>query len=187
VEEEPLARGSVSVFDLVQAVSTILKRYGERTDVREIQADPYTVSEKIDLLRQMVASRPRFRFSELFAAARSRAEVVVTFLALLELIRMKQLVCVQTEDFGEIEVEPMPPADPANADAGGLVPAPEVVSDLDEPENVEPAATETGPGEGLPPGAMPPADFVVPVEPPPPGTLPPSIPWAEGSGGPLPA
>jgi segregation and condensation protein A len=34
----------------------------------------------------------------------SRTEVVVTFLALLELIRLKQLVCVQPETFGEIEI-----------------------------------------------------------------------------------
>jgi hypothetical protein len=43
-------------------------------------------------------------FSELFAQAASRSEVVCTFLALLELIRMKQLVCLQAEPFAEIEV-----------------------------------------------------------------------------------
>ena len=44
------------------------------------------------------------RFAELFETAASRAEVVCTFLALLELIRLKQLVCVQPEAFGEIEI-----------------------------------------------------------------------------------
>jgi segregation and condensation protein A len=153
-------RGSVSVFDLVAAVSAILKRYNERTDVREIQADPYTVSEKIDHLRRMVASRPRFLFSELFSAARSRLEVVVTFLAMLELIRMRVLVCVQSEDFGEIEVQPAPPeAEPGSG---------------------------TGPVSELPPGAMPPADIVAPVEPTPPGELPDATPLAGGDG-PMPA
>ena len=50
----------------------------------------------------------------------SRTEVVVTFLALLELIRLKQLVCIQPETFGEIEINrkqspeapPIPPATP---------------------------------------------------------------------------
>ena len=37
------------------------------------------------------------RFAELFESAASRSEVVCTFLALLELIRLKQLVCVQPE------------------------------------------------------------------------------------------
>ena len=44
------------------------------------------------------------RFAELFASAASRAEVICTFLALLELIRLKQLVCVQPEAFAEIEI-----------------------------------------------------------------------------------
>ena len=44
------------------------------------------------------------KFSELFENAANRAEVVCTFLALLELIRLKQLVCVQPEPFAEIEI-----------------------------------------------------------------------------------
>jgi segregation and condensation protein A len=44
------------------------------------------------------------KFSELFEGVTSRSEVVVTFLALLELIRLKQLSVVQLEAFGEIEV-----------------------------------------------------------------------------------
>ena len=44
------------------------------------------------------------RFSELFEKAANRAEVVCTFLALLELIRLKQLACAQPEPFAEIEI-----------------------------------------------------------------------------------
>jgi segregation and condensation protein A len=44
------------------------------------------------------------RFAELFESAAGRSEVVCTFLALLELIRLKQLVCVQPEAFAEIEI-----------------------------------------------------------------------------------
>jgi hypothetical protein len=40
----------------------------------------------------------------LFAQAASRSEVVCTFLAVLELIRMKQLICTQPEPFAEIEI-----------------------------------------------------------------------------------
>jgi segregation and condensation protein A len=111
-DTEPARRDPVSVFDLVEAVSTILKRFHERDDVREIHADPHTVSEKMEQLRTLLGTRPSFRFSELFAAARSRAEVVVTFLAMLELTRLRQLVLSQNEDFGEIEVAGAPPAPP---------------------------------------------------------------------------
>ena len=44
------------------------------------------------------------KFSELFALAANRTEVVCTFLALLELVRLKQLACLQPEPFAEIEI-----------------------------------------------------------------------------------
>ena len=42
------------------------------------------------------------RFEELFGQASTRSELVVTFLAILELIRMKQFRVRQEEQFGEI-------------------------------------------------------------------------------------
>ena len=44
------------------------------------------------------------RFSELFATMASRVEIVVTFLALLELIRLHQVSAKQTDPFDEIEI-----------------------------------------------------------------------------------
>ena len=53
---------------------------------------------------RLISERTRLRFSELFAGVTSRTEVVVTFLALLELIRLKQLTALQEQAFGEIEI-----------------------------------------------------------------------------------
>ena len=120
------ARGPVSVFDLIGAVSVILKRFQARDESREIDADPYTVSEKIETLRTLLIERGTVKFSELFAAARSRAEVVVTFLAMLELTRLKQLMLRQDDEFSEIEVSSAPPvvASPSEAPAdAALAPA----------------------------------------------------------------
>jgi segregation and condensation protein A len=121
-EEAAPKRSEVSMFDLVGAVSQILKRFQARDDIREITADPFTVSEKIESLRSLVSGGRVLKFSELFAAATTRSEVVVTFLAMLELTRLKFLVLVQPEDFGEIEVSAAPqpaavPAEPASASA----------------------------------------------------------------------
>jgi segregation and condensation protein A len=52
----------------------------------------------------MTDERPQIRFSDLFEGVTSRSEVVVTFLALLELIRLKQITITQREPFGEIEI-----------------------------------------------------------------------------------
>jgi segregation and condensation protein A len=103
-EAEPSARPEASIFDLVNAVNVILKRFGQREDLREIFEDKWTVSEKIEDLLRTLSERPSVRFSELFAGVTSRSEVVVTFLALLELIRLKQLTALQREPFGEIEI-----------------------------------------------------------------------------------
>jgi segregation and condensation protein A len=75
-----------------------------RQDIQEIFSERFSVSEKIDSILQRVATSTRFRFSDLFSDATSRIEVVVTFLALLELIRLKQVRAFQKNVFEEIEI-----------------------------------------------------------------------------------
>src|SRR5688572_20149502 len=116
-EPETTARPDVSVFDLINAVNAILKRFGERDKGRDVFADQWTVSEKIEHLLNLSKARTTMRFSELFAESTSRSEVVVTFLALLELIRMKQLRILQPEPFAEIEISVAPPSIEAPQDA----------------------------------------------------------------------
>jgi segregation and condensation protein A len=112
-------RAEASIFDLINAVTEVLKRLGQREDMREIFEDKWSVSEKIEFLVQLISEKGAVKFSELFSGAASRTEVVCTFLALLELIRLKQLVCMQAADFGEIEITraPVPEPAPAAADA----------------------------------------------------------------------
>jgi segregation and condensation protein A len=87
--------------------------------MRDIFEDKWSVSEKIEYLLKSMADKGSLKFSELFSGTASRTEVVCTFLALLELIRLKQLVCMQSADFEEIEITrapaPAPAPDPAPA------------------------------------------------------------------------
>lgn len=103
-EAEAPARPEASIFDLVNAVNVVLKRFSQREDLRDIFEDKWTVSEKIEHLMRVLSERPSVRFSELFEGVTSRSEVVVTFLALLELIRLRQVTAMQREPFGEIEI-----------------------------------------------------------------------------------
>jgi segregation and condensation protein A len=82
----------------------VIKRVEARQDVQEIFSEVYSVSEKIDTILQRVAAGAPIRFSDLFGAVVSRVEVVVTFLALLELIRLKQVRAIQKNIFEEIEI-----------------------------------------------------------------------------------
>src|ERR1051325_8686657 len=104
LSDAPPPKPEVSIFDLLNAVNGGLQRFAKPADQRDIYEDKWTVSEKIEHLMRLVVVRGRMKFSELFEAAGSRSEVVCTFLALLELIRLKQLVCSQTEAFSEIEI-----------------------------------------------------------------------------------
>ena len=100
----PAPRPEVSIFDLVNAVNSVLKRFNKREDLRDIFEDKWTVSEKIEYLLRLTSERQTLRFSELFEGVTSRSEVVCTFLALLELIRLKQLTAIQDQAFGEIQI-----------------------------------------------------------------------------------
>ena len=100
--ERPL--GEVSVFDLIAAFNGVLKRINQKEDLREIFEENFTVSDKIELVLKITSGGVGVLFTELFSGVSSRAEIVVTFLAVLELIRLKQLKAVQTEAFGDIEL-----------------------------------------------------------------------------------
>jgi segregation and condensation protein A len=111
-ESEP-QKPDVSIFDLINAVNAILKRVAQREgEQREIFEDKWSVSEKIEMLAKLIAEKSRVKFSELFEDATSRTEVVVTFLAMLELIRLKQVICVQSDHFAEIEIIKADPLQP---------------------------------------------------------------------------
>jgi len=153
---EPVsAKPEAGIFDLLNAVNNILKRFAEHAAAtREIFEDKWTVSEKIELVRCLLAERGAVKFLELFATAANRAEVICTFLALLELIRLKQLTCIQTEPFAEIEisrvVEAAPEATaetaPAAADANpDAVPAGENNPPAELSATPAAALTETPP------------------------------------------
>jgi segregation and condensation protein A len=91
----------VSIFDLISAFNDVLKKV-KPEELKEIFAERYTVAEKIDAIMNMIKSSDRIVFSSLFVDVGSRHEIVCTFLAVLELIRLKQIVAQQEKSFGEI-------------------------------------------------------------------------------------
>jgi len=100
----PLRLGEVGIFQLINAFQNVIKRIEAREDLQEIFEEQFTVSDKIELILRRVGNGSRLRFSELFEEITSRVEVVVTFLALLELVRLRQIRTFQTDPLGEIEI-----------------------------------------------------------------------------------
>jgi segregation and condensation protein A len=102
--ENPLAFDKVGLFDLLAVFQKVLARASQQEDLRDIFEDRFTVSDKIQLIQQQMAERQRIVFEELFVAGASRTEIVVTFLAVLELIRLRQIDVVQESSFAPIEL-----------------------------------------------------------------------------------
>jgi len=102
-DEEPIL--NVGIFDLIRAFQGILKRFEDEEDLAEIADDRFTVSDKIDYLMVRVNKGEKIKFAELFAEATTKGEVMVTFLALLELIRLNEFQVRQERILGEIEIK----------------------------------------------------------------------------------
>jgi segregation and condensation protein A len=102
--DAPLPLHEVGIFQLIHAFQEVIKRVEAREDLREIFGERFTVSEKIEKILERVANGASIRFSELFGQIVSRVEIVVTFLALLELIRLNQVRALQRKMFDEIEI-----------------------------------------------------------------------------------
>ena len=100
----PLLLGEVGIFQLINAFQNVIKRVEAREELQQIFGENYTVSDKIETILARVSEGGALKFSELFAEMASRIEIVVTFLALLELIRLKQVRAIQPGQFGEIEI-----------------------------------------------------------------------------------
>jgi len=102
---EQVAGGKMDlgVFDLITAFQKVLAR-AKPDDSYSVLEDRFTVSDKIVHIQQLLDRRERILFRDLFPEEASRTEIVVTFLALLELIRLSQVGAVQDEVFGEIQL-----------------------------------------------------------------------------------
>jgi len=104
LSDAPLPLHEVGIFQLIHAFQEVIKRVEARENLGEIFAERFSVSDKIEKILQIVSSGKSIRFSELFGQIASRVEIVVTFLALLELIRLNQVRALQRKMFEEIEI-----------------------------------------------------------------------------------
>lgn len=96
---EPALR--IEMFDLLAALAGIYDRVRKRP-VHDIVREPFTVDEKIELIAARTGDGALVRFEELFAGDSIKMEVVVTFIAILEMVKRGRLVFVQTEPLGPI-------------------------------------------------------------------------------------
>jgi segregation and condensation protein A len=76
-----------------------------KDEFHEVTLEKITVREKMTLLLDRLHANVQVVFESLFAEARSRMEVIVTFLAMLELVKMRAIRIYQDEAQGPIVIE----------------------------------------------------------------------------------
>lgn len=92
-----------SIFDLITAFSKALEDTPKEL-FYDVIKDEFTIEEKIHDILHTLLVKSSVRLSDLFFRAKNKLEIIVTFLAILELTRMKEINAVQKESFGEIEI-----------------------------------------------------------------------------------
>jgi segregation and condensation protein A len=118
--EEPVlpeTERRVSLKDLLRAFAAALAARREEP-VHHVDPVRVTLEEKIHEIRRRLTERGQVRFGDLFAPDAPRLELVVTLIALLEMVRNREARLVQTASFGEIEIRPGPRAAQEGAVAG---------------------------------------------------------------------
>jgi len=92
-----------SIFDLISAFSKALSEVPKEL-FYEVIKDEFTVEQKIHQILHLLLEKQTISMAELFGQAKHKIEIIVTFLAILELIRLKEIVACQKELFQEIVV-----------------------------------------------------------------------------------
>jgi segregation and condensation protein A len=93
----------VDLFTLIAAFRTVVERAKTRPKV-VLPPEQLSIEQRIDQLLERLSETEAVGFEELFADASSRQDLIVTFLAMLEMIRLKLIRVFQSGSFGPIRV-----------------------------------------------------------------------------------
>ncbi|MDP8217649.1 MAG: segregation/condensation protein A [Candidatus Theseobacter exili] len=99
--EEEIDMDDISIFDLLTAFSDVLSRAKEE-NLKEIFEEQIRVEDKIKFLQRRLKNERSFSFFSIFQEETTRMEIIVTFLAILELIKSQELKVRQKKNFHEI-------------------------------------------------------------------------------------
>lgn len=91
----------LSLFQLMRAFQEVMTQF-EGADVREVELEQFTIEEKIAVVQAALEAREPVLFADLFAESRTRLEVIVTFMATLELLKHGHARVQQDASFGSI-------------------------------------------------------------------------------------
>ncbi len=103
LEDEDEKLTDLTLFELVAALQKVLLAAPKET-IHQISIGELTIQEKMAELSQLISERGEMVFEELFTGEPTRMTIVVTFLALLELIKARIVRIYQAQPFGTIRL-----------------------------------------------------------------------------------
>jgi len=92
-----------NLFDLISAFTKALKEIPKELFL-EVVKDEFTVDQKVHDILHLLVNEPKILLSDLFTRAKNKFEIVAIFLAMLELIRLKEIMVAQKGIFEDIVV-----------------------------------------------------------------------------------
>jgi len=103
-EEQEVNLGSVGIFDLITAFKRIVERAKEGSDARTIVPESVKLDDRIERVLSLLQDEDEVTFEKLFEDDMRTLVLVVTFMAILELVKMQKIAFRQEEIFGQIYV-----------------------------------------------------------------------------------
>jgi segregation and condensation protein A len=95
---------AVTVFDLLRAFHEVVQRFDAQR-VLEVEPEEITIEQQIAEIRNRFIVHDKLLISTFFSEARSKRHLIVIFLALLEMVRLREVWLYQKKAFGEIHIK----------------------------------------------------------------------------------
>lgn len=148
----------LSLYQLMKAFREIMYQF-DAAEVRDIELEEYTIEEKLEAIVGLLGEREQLVFHELFPESASRMELIVTLIALLELIKHAHIKVQQEAAFGQVWIY-------RGDNFGQPIGAPDDWEARPEDSPVEEVAPAKSPGvawsaQDEPPAGTPPDEFTV--------------------------
>jgi len=97
----------VSLSELQQAMRRVLQATASVPESEKVAPPAISITDKIGLIEERLSRGGWLRFGALFERAQMKTEIIVTFLALLELLKQRRIRVQQQVPFGEIVILPL--------------------------------------------------------------------------------
>ena len=104
-DDDAPAFREASIFELLEALKKVIERTGAKADILSVTMEHLSVKDRINqILERLEGVKDGIEFEALFDNAPEKLEIITTFLAILELIKMQALKVYQNANFGKLFV-----------------------------------------------------------------------------------